>query len=121
MDINIYPNNTTYSGQFQVAGILSTTSGTSGNTYNSSLNSFFFDDISGSCAPPYIRKMYIFTGSSSASAMVMHVGAGGSGGVNCGENFTSSVWNSTTTRWTSLGTFQISNTGAVLCFVTRIY
>ena len=121
LDIFIYPNNTTYSGQFQCAGLLSGTSGTIGSTYNGSMSSFYFDDLNGSAAPPYIRKMYFYTGNSSAYSMIMHVGAGGSGGTNCGENFTSAVWNSTTTRWTSLGTFQVSNTGALLCFITRLY
>ena len=121
LDIFIYPNNTTYAGQFQRAGLLSSTSGTIGSTYGYGDNSFYFDDLNGVAAPPYIRKMYFYTGNSSAYPMIMHIGAGGSGGTNCGENFTSSVWNSTSTRWTSLGTFQVSNTGALLCFITRLY
>ena len=120
LDLNWYPNNTTYSGQFQCAGLLSSTSGTIGSTYNGSMNNFYFDDIGGGVAPPYLRKLYVYTGNSSAYGMIMHVGAGGSGGTNCGENFTSSVWNSASTRWTSLGTVN-ANTTSYLILVTRIY
>jgi hypothetical protein len=120
LDLSWLPNNTTYSGQFQCAGLLSSTSGTIGSTYIGSLPYFYFDDINGGVAPPYLHKLYVYTGSSSAYGMIMNVSAGGSGGTNCGENFTSSVWNSTSTRWTSLGTVN-ANTTSYLILVTRIY
>jgi hypothetical protein len=120
LDLSWLPNNTTYSGQFQCAGLLSGTSGTIGSTYNGSMANFYFDDIGGGVAPPYLHKLYVYTGNSSAYGMIMNVSAGGSGGINCGENFTSSVWNSTSTRWTSLGTINCTTT-SYLILVTRLY
>jgi hypothetical protein len=120
LDLNWLPNNTTYSGQFQCAGLLSGTSGTIGSAYYGSISNFYFDDIGGGVAPPYLHKLYVYTGNSNAYGMIMNVSAGGSGGTNCGENFTSSVWNSTSTRWTSLGTVN-SNTTSYLILVTRLY
>jgi Glycine rich protein len=125
-DIAVYPNNTTYSGQFNYLGI-TCSSGVAfvNNYYNGSMQYFWFDDENGSVYPPYIHKLWAYTGTTYSYPIVMNLAAGGGGTSSSygAYNFTAAVWNQTSTRWTSLGTINVTGGGVapLLILVTRVY
>lgn len=145
-DLVLLPNNTGYAGEFCVGGM--EISPDNQNSYYTSPSSsaqygiltspfseissgsfgsgLYFDDIAGSVEAPYLRTMRVFTGNSSSSAMGLNISGGGlyqtanSSELGMGVNLSVSLWENTTTSYTSLGTLLISPNAEWQILVRRI-
>ena len=107
-DINLYPNNTSYSGQFQACGAMNSNSPGFGTTNNSSLNYFYCDDINGSCDAPFLRQFFIFTGDVNTSPCLLQFGGGGyNTSSSSGVCMYGCTWNVINASWTSLGYLSV--------------
>lgn len=143
LDLQIQPNNTSYSGMFEQSSLENSFTN-QGQFYepisatpeygittsaSSSGSSFYMDDVNGSAAPPYHRRIKIYTGNVSLGVpkVLCSIGGGGSSpavsGANntTGTNITGSVWNDTLTPYTSLGSISSSASTSFVCFVRRVF
>jgi hypothetical protein len=97
----VYPNNTTYSNAFSIYGIEITSSGSVG-VWNPTVSFFFWDIQAGySDTPPLTIKATVSYFGYAYKKQII-----GLGGDEAGIAINSAIWNDTSTKWSSLGSFD---------------
>jgi hypothetical protein len=99
MDLELFPNNTAYSGQVQSLGYRHADSGW--GSYSSTLDRFRIDIYGGLDTFPFVNMFAIYYGASQPKLLC------GTAFSNLSVCLFSGIWNNMTTAWRSLGSFRI--------------
>ena len=101
MDVDIFPNNTTYSSEIACLGYRHSDSGWSG--YSLTLERFYIDIYGGVDNFPWFANLFaVYYGAQQPKLLY------GNAFSNLSIALFSGVWRNTTTAWTSLGSFRAS-------------
>jgi hypothetical protein len=105
----VYPNNTTYSNAFSMYGV-EITSSDSVSVWNPTASYFIWDiQLGSSDTPPITIKATVSYFGYAYKKQIM-----GLGGDEGGIAINSAIWNDTSTKWSSLGSFDcLNNTGTM--------